>query len=80
MILLRYTLMRILLFFGFFLLFSLFLDWVWAAVAGLLVSMVAAYFVLRSDRDRLAAGLEERVESRIARRREQIEAERTAED
>jgi membrane associated rhomboid family serine protease len=80
MILARYTAMRFLLFVGFFALFMLFLDPLWAAVAGLLASMAASFFILRPDRERLAAGLEERVDRRIAKRREQIEAERTAED
>lgn len=81
MVLVRYTMMRILLFAGCTALFLLLgLDAIWAAVAGALVSMVVAFFLLRPDRERLAAGLEQRVEERIARRDAQIEAERTAED
>lgn len=81
MVLVRYTLMRILLFVGFFLLFAMLpIDLLWAAVAAVLASMIASYFILRPDRDRLAAGLEHRVEERMARRREQMEAERVAED
>lgn len=80
MILARYTAMRLLLFVGFFALFILFLDPLWAAVAGLLASMVASFFILRPDRDRLAAGLEQRVDRQVARRREQIDSERAAED
>lgn len=80
MLLFRYTVMRLLIFVGFFALFVLFLDPLWAAVAGLLASMAASFFILRPDRERLAAGLEERVDRQITKRREQIEAERTAED
>lgn len=80
MLLFRYTVMRLLIFAGFFALFVLFLDPLWAAVAGLLASMAASFFILRPDRERLAAGLEERVDRQITKRREQIEAERTAED
>lgn len=80
MILARYTAMRLLLFVGFFALFIIFLDPLWAAVAGLLASMVASFFILRPDRDRLAAGLEQRVDRQVARRREQIDSERAAED
>ena len=80
MLLVRYTVMRLLLFAGFFAIFILFLPPLWAVVAGLLASMVASFFILRPDRERLAAGLEERVEKQIARRREQIDSERTAED
>lgn len=80
MILLRYTMMRLLLFVGFFALFMLFLPPLWAVIAGLLASMAASFFILRPDRERLAAGLEQRVDRQITRRREQIESERTAED
>lgn len=81
MILARYTMMRILLFVGFLALFVLFrLDLLWAMILALLASAVASYFLLRPDRDRLAAGLEHRVEERVARRRQQIDAERTSED
>lgn len=81
MIFARYTAMRLLVFFGFFALFRLLrLEVIWAMVAAVLVSMVVSFFLLRQDRERLAAGLEHRVEERVARRREQIEAERTAED
>lgn len=80
MLLVRYTVMRLLLFVGFFAVFLLFLPPLWAVIAGLLASMAASFFILRPDRERLAAGLEERVEKQIARRREQIESERTAED
>ena len=81
MVLARYTLMRLLLFAGGTALFVLLgLDLIWAAVAGALLSMVVAFFLLRPDRDRLAAGLEHRVEERVARRRERIDSERTAED
>ena len=81
MVLARYTMMRILLFAGCTAAFLLLkLPLIWAAVAGALVSMVISYFLLRPDRERIAAGLEHKVESRIARRREQIDSERTAED
>ncbi|WP_131103549.1 DUF4229 domain-containing protein [Ornithinimicrobium sufpigmenti] len=80
MLLARYTAMRFLLFVGFFAIFILFLPPLWAVVAGLLASMAASFFILRPDRDRLAANLEQRVEKQITRRREQIDSERTAED
>ena len=80
MLLARYTAMRFLIFVGFFAIFVLFLDPLWAVVAALLASMAASYFILRPDRERLAAGLEQRVEKQITRRREQIDSERTAED
>jgi hypothetical protein len=80
MLLARYTAMRFLIFIGFFALFVLLLDPLWAAVAALLASMAASFFILRPDRERLAAGLEQRVEKRVSQRREQIESERTAED
>lgn len=81
MIAARYTVMRILIFAGFLALFSLVgLDIVWAAVAAAVASMVVSYFLLAPDRERLAAGLERRVEDRITRRREQLHQERVAED
>ncbi|WP_134772385.1 DUF4229 domain-containing protein [Ornithinimicrobium flavum] len=81
MVLLRYTMMRILLFAGCTAAFVLLgLDVLWAAVAGALASMVIAYFLLRPDRDRIAAGLEHSVEERMARRRDQVDSERAAED
>lgn len=81
MIFARYTMMRILLFAGVTAAFLLLgLEPIWAAVAGALVSMVIAYFLLRPDRERLAAGLEHKVDERISKRREQIDSERTAED
>lgn len=81
MVFVRYTMMRILLFAGCTAAFLLLgLDVLWAAVAGALASMVIAFFLLRPDRDRLAAGLEHTVEERIARRRDQIDSERAPED
>lgn len=81
MVFLRYTMMRVLLFAGCTAAFVLLgLEVLWAAVAGALASMVVAYFLLRPDRDRLAAGLEHTVEERMARRRDQIDSERAAED
>lgn len=81
MIAARYTVMRLLIFIGFFALFRLLtLGPLWAAVAAALVSMVVSYFVLAPDRERMAAGLEHRVEDRIARRRAKIDAERVDEE
>lgn len=81
MIVARYTVMRLLIFLGFFALFRLLrLEVLWAAVAAALVSMVVSYFLLSRDRNRMAAGLEHRVEDRIARRRAQIDAERVDEE
>lgn len=81
MIAVRYTLMRLLLFFGCFaLLLLLDLNWMWAAVGAMALSMVASYFLLARDREAMAAGLERRIEERSVRRQEKIEAERTAED
>ncbi|WP_192796676.1 DUF4229 domain-containing protein [Serinicoccus kebangsaanensis] len=81
MIAARYTVLRLLIFIGFFALFRLLrLEVIWAAVAAALVSMVVSYFVLAPDRRRLEAGLERRVEDRVARRRAQVDAERVDEE
>ena len=81
MIAVRYTLMRLLVFFGIFaVLLLLKIDWMWAAIGAMALSMVASYFLLARDREALAAGLERRVEDRAARRQEKIAAERTDED
>ena len=81
MIAARYTVMRLLIFIGFFALFRLVrLDVLWATFAALLVSMVVSYFLLAPDRQRLAAGLERRVERRMERRRAKVDAERVDEE
>ncbi|ANS78813.1 hypothetical protein SGUI_1417 [Serinicoccus hydrothermalis] len=81
MIAARYSVMRVLIFVGFFALFRLVrLDVIWAAVAAAVVSMVVSYFLLAPDRQRMAAGLERRVEDRVAKRRAQAEAERVDEE
>lgn len=81
MIAARYTAMRLLIFVGFFALFRLVrLEVLWAAVAALLVSMVVSYFLLAPDRQRMAAGVQRRVEDRLARRRARIEAEQVDEE
>ena len=81
MIAFRYTVMRLMIFVGFFaVLLLLEVALPWAAVGGALLSMVVSYFLLARDREQMAASLERKVEARMARRREQIEAERVAED
>lgn len=81
MIAFRYTVMRLMIFAGFFALLSLLgAEFIWAAVGAALLSMVVSYFLLARDREVLAAGIEHRVENRIERRRAQVEAERTLED
>lgn len=78
MIAVRYTLMRLLIFFGIFsLLLLLKINWMWAAIGAMALSMIASYFLLARDREALAAGLERRIEDRSARRQEKIAAERT---
>ncbi len=81
MIAFRYTVMRLMIFVGFLaVLLLLGAPLPWAAVGGALLSMVVSYFLLARDREQMAASLERKVEARMARRREQIEAERVAED
>lgn len=81
MIAVRYTVMRLMLFAGFMALLMFFeVPLIWAAVGGALLSMVASYFILARDREAITAGIERRVEDRVARRREQVEAERIDED
>ncbi|OLT43317.1 hypothetical protein BJF86_00465 [Serinicoccus sp. CNJ-927] len=81
MIAARYSVMRVLIFVGFFAFFRLLrLEVIWAAVAAALVSMVVSYFLLAPDRQRLAAGLERRVGDRVARRQAKVDAERVDEE
>lgn len=81
MIAFRYTMMRLLIFFGFLAVLLLVnVPWIWAVVGAALLSMVASYFLLARDREAMAAGLERRVEDRMARRQEKIAAERAEED
>ena len=81
MILARYTVMRLLVFLGFFALGRLLtLNLLWSTVLAAVASLVVSYFLLAPDRDRLAAGLERRVEDRMERRRAQIEDERVDEE
>lgn len=81
MIAVRYTLMRLLIFFGIFaLLLLLDLNWMWAAIGAMALSMIASYFLLARDREAMAAGLERRIENRAAQRQEKIAAERTGDD
>ncbi|SOC56382.1 DUF4229 domain-containing protein [Ornithinimicrobium cerasi] len=81
MIAFRYTVMRLMIFGGFLALLSLLrVPMIWAAVGAALLSMVVSYFLLARDREAIAAGIERRVEDRIARRRAQVDAGRTAEE
>lgn len=81
MIAVRYTLMRLLIFFGIFaLLLLLDINWMWAAIGAMALSMIASYFLLARDREAMAAGLERRIEDRVAKRQEKIASERTADD
>lgn len=77
MIAFRYTVMRLMVFAGFFALLTLLrVPVIWAAVGAGVLSMAASYFLLARDRETLAAGIERRVEDRVARRRAQMEQER----
>ena len=81
MIAFRYTVMRLMIFVGFFaVLLLLEVPLPWAAVGGALLSMVVSYFLLARDREQIAAGIERKVEARVARRRQQVEEDRRAED
>ncbi|MGC5582861.1 DUF4229 domain-containing protein [Ornithinimicrobium sp. W1679] len=81
MIAVRYTVMRLMIFFGFLALFVLVgLDQIWALVFAALFSMVTSYFLLAPDRERLARGVERTVEERISRRERKVDEGRTAED
>ncbi|GAA4877535.1 DUF4229 domain-containing protein [Serinicoccus chungangensis] len=81
MIVARYTAMRLLVFIGFFALGRLLtLGVLWSAVLAAVASMVVSYFLLAPDRERLAAGLERRVEDRMERRRAKIDDERVDEE
>lgn len=81
MIAFRYSVMRLMIFAGFFaVLLLLNVPFIWAAVGAALLSMVVSYFLLARDRERIAAGIERKVEARVARRRQQLEEERVAED
>jgi drug/metabolite transporter (DMT)-like permease len=77
----RYTVMRLMIFVGFFaVLLLLEVPLPWAAVGGALLSMVVSFFLLARDREQMAANLERRVEARMTRRRQQMDSERVDED
>jgi len=77
----RYTVMRLMIFVGFLALFILVgLDQIWALVFAALFSMVTSYFLLAPDRERLARGVERKVEERMARREQKVDEGRTLED
>ncbi|MDO5739237.1 MAG: DUF4229 domain-containing protein [Ornithinimicrobium sp.] len=81
MIAVRYTMMRLLVFFGFFAVLLLVkIPWIYAALGAALLSMAASFFLLARDREAIAAGLERRVEGRVARRNERADSERTLEE
>ncbi|MGB5951732.1 MAG: DUF4229 domain-containing protein [Ornithinimicrobium sp.] len=78
---LRYTILRLLVFFVFVLIFL----WVgvppiWALFFGALFSMVTSLFLLRGPRDQMAAQLAEKFERNRAKREAKIAAQRTDED
>lgn len=77
----RYTVMRIMLFIGFLAIFNLLRVNFWISmILSVILSAVASYFLQRPDRERLAHGIEQRVEGRIARRRAAADAQRVDED
>ncbi len=72
---LRYTLYRLLIFFGcllFFWLVGLRGDEVLLLLASAVVSVVLSYFLLRSQRDQFAAQIADRMEKRQAAKREAL--------
>src|SRR5690606_36355766 len=76
----RYTVMRLMIFVGILALFVLVgLDQIWALVFAALFSMVTSYFLLAPDRERLARGVERKVEERMARREQKVDEGRTLE-
>ncbi|GAA5166857.1 DUF4229 domain-containing protein [Ornithinimicrobium tianjinense] len=81
MIAFRYTVMRLMVFAGFLALLTLLkVPMLWAAIGAALLSALASFFLLARDREVLAAGIERRVEDRVARRQAKVDAGRTAED
>ncbi|MGB3186922.1 MAG: DUF4229 domain-containing protein [Ornithinimicrobium sp.] len=78
---LRYTVLRLLVFF----VFTLAFVWVgvpglWAVVFGALFSMVTSLFLLRRQRDQMAQDVVARIDRGRSRRAEKIAAQRTDED
>lgn len=78
---LRYTLLRLLIF-GFFLLamMALGVPGLWALIFAALFSAVTSFFVLRRQRMEMAQRLERTVQRRSAQRERRIAAQRTDED
>lgn len=73
----RYTLLRLMLFFGFLIaLWLVHLRGFWLVVAAGLISAVTSYFLLQGPRADLSAKIEARVDKRMAR----ADQERSAED
>lgn len=77
----RYTVLRLLVFFVFVLLFLwLQVPELWALFFGALFSMVTSLFLLRRPRDQMAEQIADRIERGKHKRAEKIAAQRTDED
>ena len=73
----RYTVLRLLVFFGFLVvLWFLHLRGIWLVVAAGLMSAITSYFLLRGPR----AELSHKIEARVDRRARRAEQHRTAEE
>lgn len=78
---LRYTVLRLLIFFVFTLLFLwIGVPGLWAIAFGALFSMVTSLFLLRRQREQMAEQLADRLERSRRKRAEKIAADRTDED
>ncbi|MGB3827996.1 MAG: DUF4229 domain-containing protein [Ornithinimicrobium sp.] len=78
---LRYTVLRLLVFAVFLLIFLwLNVPGIWALLFAALFSMVTSLFLLRAQRQQMADQLVEGIERRRAKRAEKIASQRTDED
>lgn len=78
---LRYTVLRLLIFAVFLLLFALLkVPGMWAILFAALFSMVTSLFLLRTPRQQMADQIVDKVERRRANRADKIASQRTDED
>ncbi|MGC1207402.1 MAG: DUF4229 domain-containing protein [Ornithinimicrobium sp.] len=78
---LRYTVLRLLIFAVFLLIFLwLKVPGIWALLYAALFSMVTSLFLLRSQRQQMADQIVDRVEKRRVKRADKIASQRTDED
>ncbi len=78
---LRYTVLRLLVFAVFLLIFLwIQVPGIWALLYAALFSMVTSLFLLRSQRQQMADQIVERVEKRRVKRADKIASQRTDED